>query len=119
MNEKDVLRRSFYVFIVGCLLFAGIGIFFQDISYLLGFVLGYLINDIVFLLIIKMTDEILKTSMSTVIVAIIFLLKLILYALGFIVAIKSVYIHIVGVFFGYLITKISIYIEGYIHKGGD
>lgn len=118
MNEKDVLRRSLYLFFIGCFLFVIIGILLKNISYLLGFILGYMINVIVFLLIIKMSDEILNTDMSTIFVIMGFVLKLALYALGFYIAVKFEWIHIFGVFIGYMITKLTIYIEGYIHKGG-
>jgi len=117
MNEKDVLKRSVYLFIVGCFLMGILGLFIQDISYLLGLIIGYVINVIVFLLIIKMSEGILKFSMSTVIVAGMFMVKLALYALGFYIAVKSQWVHIFGVFCGYTITKLSIYIEGYLHKG--
>ncbi len=119
MNEKDVLKRSVYLAVFGSILFGIIGVLLHDISFILGFFLGYIINVIVFILIIKMTDGILKYSMSGLIVAIMFFMKLALYALGFYIAVKSQWVHIVGVFFGYLITKLSIYFEGYIHKGGE
>lgn len=119
MNEKDVLKRSLYLFLIGCFLFGIIGILLKDISYILGFVLGYIINVIVFLLIIKMSDEILKLSTSTIFIVIGFILKLVLYALGFFIAVKSQWFHILGVFLGYLITKLTIFVEGFIHKGGE
>lgn len=119
MNEITVLKRSVYVFLIGCLILGIIGIIFHDISYIFGFVLGYIINVIVFLLIIKMSEGILKFSISTAIIAIMFLVKLALYALGFYIAVKSQWFHIFGVFMGYMLTKISIYVEGYIHKGGE
>lgn len=119
MDEKDVLRRSVYLFLIGCFLFGIVGILLKDISFELGFILGYIINVIVFYLIIKMSEGILKFSMSTVIVAIMFLVKLALYALGFYIAVQSQWFHIFGVFMGYMLTKLSIYVEGYIHKGGE
>lgn len=119
MNEKTVLKSSIYVFLVGCLLLGILGLFLRDISYVLGFVLGYIINVVVFCLIIKMSEDILKFSMSTIIVVIMFLVKLALYALGFYVAVKSSWFHIFGVFLGYLVTKVTINIEGLRHKGGE
>jgi hypothetical protein len=118
MDEKDVIKRSFYLFLIVGVIFAIIGVVTQDISYLLGFILGYIINVVVFQLIIKMVDEILKLSMSTVIVIIMYIVKMALYAAGFYIAVKSQWFHLLGVFFGYMITKLSIYCEGYIHKGG-
>lgn len=119
MNEKNVIKRSFQVFLIGCLLFIVLGIFFKDISYLFGFILGYMLNLIIFYMIIKMSEGILTFSMSTIIIVIMFIAKLLVYSLGFFIAVKSDWFHLLGVFVGYMITKISIYVEGYIHKGGD
>lgn len=119
MNEKDVLKQSVYLFMIGCFVFGILGILLKDISYLLGFILGYIINVIVFYIIIYMSDMILNLNMSTIIVMMMFVAKLVLYALGFYIAVKSNLFHLVGVFFGYLITKLSIYVEGYKKKGGE
>ncbi len=119
MNEKIILKNSVYVFLGGCLLTGVAGIILQDISYLLGLILGYIINVLVFLLIIKMSEGILKFSMSTAIIVVMFIVKLGMYALGFIIAVKTPWIHIIGVFLGYMCSKITIYIEGYRHKGGE
>lgn len=119
MDEKDVSRTSRYLFLMGCFLFIIVGILLKDVSYLLGFILGYIINIVVFQLIIRMTDEILKLSMSTVIIIVMFIVKLVLYTLGFYIAVKSKWFHLFGVFVGYMITKLSIYLSGYIHKGGE
>lgn len=119
MNEKTVLKSSIYVFLIGCFLLLLISLFLQDISYILGFVLGYIINVLVYLLIMKMSEGILKFSISTAIIAMMFVVKLALYALGFFVAVKSSWFHIFGVFLGYLVTKVTINIEGFRHKGGE
>ncbi len=104
MNEKTVIKRSYQIFALGCIVFI---------------ILGYLLNLVVFALIIKMCDEILSSSTSTIFVIMTFILKLIVYSIGFIIAVKSKWFHILGVFFGYMMTKISIYTEGYINKGGE
>ena len=119
MNEKTVLKSSLYVFFAGCILFGIVSLLTKDISYLLGIIVGYVINVLVFLIIIKMTDLILQMSMSTIIVVMMFFVKLLLYAVGFLLAVKTSYVHILSVFCGYLITKITIFIEGYVHKGGE
>lgn len=119
MNEKTVLKRSLYVFLIGLVIFGIVGIILKNISYLTGFVLGYVINLLVFMIIIKMSEGILKFSTAIPIVAFMFILKLILYAIGFFIAIKTPYIHILGVFIGYMVTKVTIYMEGYTHKGGE
>lgn len=119
MNEKTVLKSSIYVFLVGCLGLGLLSLFIQNISYILGFILGYIINIIVFLMIMKMSEGILKFSMSTAIIAVMFLAKLALYALGFYISVKSPWFHLLGVFLGYMVTKVTIYVEVFIHKGGE
>lgn len=119
MNEKTVLKSSIYVFLVGCLGLGLLSLCIQNISYILGFILGYIINIIVFLMIMKMSEGILKFSMSTAIIAVMFLAKLALYALGFYISVKSPWFHLLGVFLGYMVTKVIIYVEGFIHKGGE
>lgn len=119
MNEKNVMHQSVKVFLIGCLLFCLLGILIKDISYLLGFVIGYLLNLVVFYIIIKMSEGILTFSMSIPIVVTMFFMKLLVYALGFFIAIKLDWVNLLGVFAGYMITKISIYVEGYRNKGGD
>lgn len=119
MNEKTVLKRSVHVFFIASLIILIMSLCLQDISYIFGFILGYIINIIIFLMNIKMSEGILKFSMSTAIIAIMFILKLLFYSLGFFIAVKMDFIHIFGVFLGYLVIKITIYIEGFIHKGGE
>ena len=119
MNEKTVLKRSVHVFFIASLIILIMSLCLQDISYIFGFILGYIINIIIFLMNIKMSEGILKFSMSTAIIAIMFILKLLFYALGFFIAVNMDFIHIFGVFLGYLVIKITIYIEGFIHKGGE
>ena len=119
MNEKNVIYQSVKVFLIGCLLFVFLGVLLKDISYLLGFVIGYLLNLVVFYMIIKMSEGILTFSMSIPIVVTMFFMKLLVYALGFFIAIKLDWVNLLGVFAGYMITKISIYVEGYRNKGGD
>ena len=119
MNEKTVLKRSVHVFFIASLIILIMSLCLQDISYIFGFILGYIINIIIFLMNIMMSEGILKFSMSTAIIVIMFILKLLFYALGFFIAVKMDFIHIFGVFLGYLVIKITIYIEGFIHKGGE
>jgi hypothetical protein len=119
MNEKNVVKRSVFLFLIGIILFSIIGVLLKDISYLFGFILGYLLNLVIFYLIIKMSEGILTFSMSTTIVIIMFIVKMLIYALGFIIAVKSKWFHLLGVFMGYMMTKLSIYVEGYINRGGE
>lgn len=119
MNENNVIKRSIYVFVAGILLLGMLGLFINDLSYVVGFIIGYLLNLVVFNMIIKMSESILNLSVSTPLIAIGFIGKLLVYSLGFFIAIKLDSVNIIGVFIGYMSTKISIYLEGYKNKGGD
>ena len=119
MSEKNVIKRSIQVFIAGCILFSILGIFLKDISYVFGFVIGYLINLVVFNIIIKSSEGILALSLSLPIVIMSFVGKLLAYALGFYLAMKLECVNLIGVFVGYMTIKISIYLEGYKNKGGE
>lgn len=119
MNEKTVLKRSVLVFLMGCLILTIVGLLIKDMSYVVGLILGYVINVFVFLLIMKISEGILKYKMSTVMIMVMTILKLLLYAVGFYISVKVDFVHIFGVFLGYFVIKITIYLEGYIHKGGE
>lgn len=119
MNEKEVSKKSVFVFLVGCLLLGIISLLFKDISYLLGFILGYMINLISFFLTIKISDGILKFKMPIFMVILMSFLKIVIYAIGFYISIKVQWIHMIGVFLGYLVIKITVYVQGYIYKGGE
>lgn len=119
MNEKEVLKRSVYIFIGACILIGIVSIVTRDISYLLGLILGYIINILTFYITIKSTEALLQMSSSAVFIALTFLVKIVIYAVGLFMAIKLNLFHILGVFIGYMLIKVAIYIEGYRHKGGD
>ena len=119
MNEKDVMKRSLKLGAILLSVFIAVGIVTHDISYPLGYLLGYVINLFVFLITIYTSTEILKIKVSVIPVVISVIMKMVLLALGFYLAIKVSFINIIGVFVGYLTTKISILIEGYMQKGGD
>ena len=109
MNEKEVLRQSVKVFIGGLIIFSLVGLILKQISYPLGFILGYGISVISFYLIILMSDMILKLGQSIRYIVIMFILKMVLYASGFMLAIKLDNIfNLISVFFGYFVTKITI-----------
>lgn len=117
MNENDVLKQSIKVFAAGIIVFGIVGLFLKEISYPLGFLLGYVISVLSFYMIIVMSDLILKMGQSIRYVVILFILKMILYAGGFILAIKvdNVF-NLVGVFCGYFVTKVTINILGYTNR---
>lgn len=115
MNEKTVLKQSVKLFIVGLIIFSMVGIVLKNISYPLGFLLGYIFNTIVFYVIIITSDMILNIKRSTSLIILMNIGKLIIYAIGFLLAIFFPHIfNIIGVFFGYMITKFSIIIGNYV-----
>ncbi|MGN1182781.1 MAG: hypothetical protein ACI4SR_07195 [Faecalibacillus sp.] len=118
MNEKTVLKQSFILFVIGIIIFSIIGIVFKDISYPLGFLLGFIFNTVVFYVIIFTSDMILNLKKSVSLIVIMNIGKLIIYAIGFLLAIffPKVF-NIVGVFFGYMITKLSIFVANYFSGG--
>ena len=117
MNEKEVLRQSVKVFIGGLIIFSLVGLILKQISYPLGFILGYLISVISFYIIILMSDMILKMGQSIRYVVIMFVMKMLLYIFGFMLAIKLDNIfNIISVFFGYFVTKITINYLSYIKR---
>lgn len=114
MNENTVMSHSKYVFLVALAIAGLVSLLLMDISYFLGIIVGYIISLIIFQIIIKMSDLILAISSNTIsLVIILFLTKLLIYGLGFFIAIKVSWINIITVFLGYFIIKITIYIDTY------
>lgn len=119
MNENTVLKSSVYVFICGCIISGLLGMLMKDMSYLLGFILGYIINVLVFLIIIQTSKEILRLRKHVLLIVVLTILKLILYSLGYYLSIRLESVSMIGVFLGYFVIKITIYLEAYKHRGGD
>lgn len=114
MNENTVMSHSKYVFLVALAIAGLVSLLLMDISYFLGIIVGYIVSLIIFQIIIKMSDFILAISSNTIsLVIILFLTKLLIYGLGFFIAIKVSWINIITVFLGYFIIKITIYIDTY------
>ena len=114
MNENTVLSHSKYIFLVALAIAGLVSLLLMDISYFLGIIVGYIVSMIIFQILIKMSDLILAISSNTIsLVIILFLTKLLIYGLGFFIAIKVSWINIITVFLGYFIIKITIYIDTY------
>ena len=114
MNENTVMSHSKYVFLIALAIAGLVSLLLMDISYFLGIIVGYIVSLIIFQIIIKMSDLILAISSNTIsLVIILFLTKLLIYGLGFFIAIKVSWINIITVFLGYFIIKITIYIYTY------
>lgn len=119
MNEKKVIKQSFNVFIVIAAILFFWAIFKSGWNWLSGLMLGYGLGLVNFLLVMKTCESILKLSSSVVLVIIMNVAKLLIYALGFLLACVTPWFHLGGVFIGYLIMKLSIYVVGYRYKGGE
>ena len=92
MNEKLVLKRSALIFLIGFVIFLIVGFIMKSVSYPLGFLLGYLFNLAIFYVIA-------------------------IYAIGFLIAIFiPKWFNLIGVLFGYMVIKITIYIVSYQMK---
>ena len=116
MNEKLVFKKSFFIFLIGFIVFSIIGLMMKSISYSLGFLLGYLFNLAIFYVIIITSDMNLKRSTSLIIL--LNIVKLAIYAIGFLIAIFiPKWFNLMGVLFGYMVIKITIYIVSYQMKG--
>ena len=114
MNENTVMSHSKYVFLIALAIAGLVSLLLMDISYFLGIIVGYIVSLIIFQIIIRMSDLILAISSNTIsLVIILFLTKLLIYGLGFFIAIKVSWINIITVFLGYFIIKITIYIDTY------
>lgn len=114
MNENTVMSHCKYVFLIALAIAGLVSLLLMDISYFLGIIVGYIVSLIIFQIIIKMSDLILAISSNTIsLVIILFLTKLLIYGLGFFIAIKVSWINIITVFLGYFIIKITIYIDTY------
>ena len=117
MNEKDVFKQSVKVFIGGLVIFSIVGFVLKQISFTLGFILGYAVSVLSFYIIIVMSDVILKMGQAIRFVVMMFIAKMLLYIAGFMLAIKFDDIfNLIRVFFGYFVTKITINILGYIKR---
>lgn len=117
MNEKTVLSHSLILFFIGFLIFSIIGIQAREISYPMGFLLGYVFNIVVFYVIIFTSDMILNLKKSVSLVIIMNIVKLAVYAIGFLLAIFFPDIFsLIGVFFGYMMTQLSIFSANYFSK---
>ena len=114
MNENTVLSHSKYIFLVALAIAGLVSLLLMDISYFLGIIVGYIVSMIIFQIIIKMSDLLFAISSNTIsLVIILFFTKLLIYGLGFFIAIKVSWINIITVFLGYFIIKITIYIDTY------
>lgn len=117
MSEYDILKKSPMVFGVGLVVMIVIGFFLNMISIPLGFILGYLGSILSFLLIIKGATVILQLNRSVEIVVLLYILKLVVYASGFLLAIFLPKIfNLFAVLIGYFVIKVTITLSPIFEK---
>lgn len=110
MNEERIIYNSLIIGIIGSIIFSIVSLIMKDIGFLIGFLIGYLINIITYKSTIIFTDIILAGKSRTAPVMM-FMSKILLYAGGFLLGLYVNWIHIVGVFFGYHVVKVTIFTE--------
>lgn len=121
MNEYIIIKKSVKVAGIGLIIFTITSIITSNVSYMLGFLLGYGINLATFYVIIQTSALILELQAGTIgLVSVLYFVKLLLYGVGFFLAFNFPTIFSpVGVLIGYFIVKVTIYIQTYRNRGGD
>lgn len=120
-EESKVVKSSITVFSIFALIWVILYLITGNFTLALGFCLGYVINLINFKITIVFVDSVLKTvsQLTLIIVTICFMLKMFLYALGLIIAIKLPQVfNLFTVALGYFVIKLSIFYTNYKIKGG-
>ncbi len=122
-NEKDIVKNSNRIFAIIGIVLIVISMIMNDYSLIMGFCLGYCVNLIILKIIVRTVDSILSTNrlIATGFVATSFLLKMLIYATGFILAIKIPKLfNLFTVTIGYFVVKLAMFHTGYrLRKGGE
>ncbi len=122
-SEKDIVKNSNRIFAIIGIVLIVISMIMNDYSLIMGFCLGYCINLIILKIIVCTVDGILSTNkkIATGFVATSFLLKMLIYAIGFILAIKIPKLfNLFTVTIGYFVVKLAMFHTGYrLRKGGE
>lgn len=115
MNEQEIFKKSIKTFIGGEIALCLLSIVLKNVSWALGFALGYLVSLCIFWIIIKIADLILLLKGRTVsIIVVMHLMKTVVYAIGMLLAIKMPQVfNLITVVLGYFTIQLTIYIETY------
>lgn len=111
-NEQHLRKESLKTGVIGSLVSIIITIVFQNASIMGGYILGVVFSQFVLFIDCQMVDGILKIGLGKpyVFSTTFYLLKLGIYAIGFLIAVKvPMVFNIFSVFVGYLTTKLTIY----------
>lgn len=111
-EEQVIIKKSIPVFLFCLLIIAIASIVTKQLSYIMGFILGYGINLVVFKIIAITVDSILLFRSKTAGIFVMFshIIKMVVYGVGFFLAIKfpSMF-NIFAVTAGYFIIKLTIF----------
>lgn len=122
-DEKVIVKSSVPIFVGIAVILAIISLWLKNISFVLGFCLGYFINLIIFKITVISVDGILlmRSKVAMSFMAASRLLKTIIYAIGFLIAIKLPnYFNLFTVTLGYFVIKSTIFYREYrIRKRGE
>ena len=111
-NEQHLRKESLKTGLIGSLIALLITAVFQNISIIGGYILGVVFSQFVLFIDCRMVDGILKMGLGKpyVLSTTFYLLKLGIYAIGFLIAVNvPVAFNLFGVFVGYHTTKLTIY----------
>lgn len=115
-DEFDIVRASTKLFaIIECVMII-VSLLLHRIDLAIGFVFGYMINLITFFLIVKMVDTILmvQVSKNAYLTGLFFIARMLIYALGFLLAIKVSWINLYTLCLGYFVVKVTLHLEKYL-----
>ena len=111
-NEQQLKQECIKTAIVGCLIALIVSILTKHIFILGGYGLGIVFSYLILIIDCEAADAILKsrTNRPRIMAMLFHFLKLGIYALGFLMAVKiPVIFNLFSVFVGYLNTKVTIY----------
>lgn len=111
-DEKDLQKQSKITALYLLAIFMGVGLILKNISLPLGYGLGFLVSYIVLLIDCQSASLLVgaRVSKASVLQGTFFLLKMGIYAIGFLIAVKiPELINIFCVAIGYLSVKLTIF----------
>ena len=107
MIEYKIRRQSYIIFLIGLIatLFTG------EIRYPAGFMIGYLISLLAFMMTARMTDNKSNTKILTVCL---FIGQLFIYSAGLLIGLLLMdYVSYITVFIAYFVIKMTIYWDAF------
>lgn len=111
MIEYKIRRQSYIIFLIGLIatLFTG------EIRYPAGFMIGYLISLLAFMMTARVTDLLLDNKSNTKILTVcLFIGQLFIYSAGLLIGLLLMdYVSYITVFIAYFVIKMTIYWDAF------